>query len=464
VSSTNVVEIVYGSNLLRVPWGYTGSIPDAKVYVSNSGYVWLIPESERNNSIYVPEWTASHSNLAPEKVFRQMNVVKVGRNGWGLMAQLRDGDQLLLSLDENGNGYARFYIRYIPGGIRIIADNGRFVDVNSVIFDIGPSLLKRLGYDAKAMGHVHVRIFLNRGADGKLTAFVRDFGSKYGSAVRSADGRLYILYSGHAEDRVGVLGVPPKRYGIHAFDLDGAVSNFNGRLAKIATSAFQTAVSNDPSAPSLSVLTYGFVEVDARDPVELKILDPTERDLGYPKAFYRSAMIRNMHTGGKGLLLELKHGDRIRLALDQHSVELKVKYGNDGVKLCTNIIRCMKVRVGEEAVIGREELERLGVSRHKLGAIDRDHIVVRVTRDVGGRVVAYVSDAGSRYGTAVYNHDRSSAYVLYTGYENRFVAGLPPKSYGIRTGSEMWVKTNGGVYRFPKAGAPVPQHRLRTAI
>jgi len=53
------------------------------------------------------------------------------------------------------------------------------------------------------------------------------------------------------------------------------------------------------------------------------------------------------------------------------------------------------------------------------------------------RLVAWVRDLGSTNGAAVYGQD--GTYILYTGRADAKgpVAGIPPKSYGIRTLNEV---------------------------
>jgi len=47
---------------------------------------------------------------------------------------------------------------------------------------------------------------------GAGVAWVRDLGSTNGTAIYGRDG-AYVLYTGRADDRAPVLGIPPKSYG-----------------------------------------------------------------------------------------------------------------------------------------------------------------------------------------------------------------------------------------------------------
>jgi len=474
-----MIEIRHQYGVTKLPWGSTGIIPvaagngvadvGATVHVTDTGYVWLEPSDRvRNVVVYVPEGGA----------YRYLEVSKAETGGLKLKAHLHNGDEVLLALNRSGEAAAKFRVEYTQDGVRLIADNGRYVDVKvGEQLDIGRDLLEKLGYGVvDVVSSKHARIIVDRDLNGRPAAFVTDIGSTNGTAVRSAHGKMYILYAGRADNKAPVLGVPPKRYGIYAPDLDNAIMFIDGVQYKIASLAYLAPNSSD--APRLVGSSHGYVTIEAKGPIELKILEPSgvkymviyRPDIvhKYPETFYRRAAVRDMPTGGRGLELELKNGDWVGLVVGKDGgalVELRAEYTHDGLKLCADNGKCLEAKVGEEVVIGRREIAELKVlPKNMLKYISEDHIRIKVTRESDGRVVARVSDAGSANGSAVYAQSGAS-YILYTGYSDRGpTAGLPPKSYGIRTGYEVLVKTDSGVYRFPEAVARVPQRAAAVAI
>jgi len=190
--------------------------------------------------------------------------------------------------------------------------------------------------------------------------------------------------------------------------------------------------------------------------VESDMLTRLSVDDRHSKQLLRELEVVDMSTGGRGLAVVLRDGDVIGLSLDKNGrplEKLKVKYTSDGVKLCRSPLRCMEVKEGQRAEIGRGSL---GMNS---GFISGKHIEVEVRRvyvDGEPRLVAWVRDLGSTNGAAVYGQD--GTYILYTGRANAKgpVAGIPPKSYGIRTLNEVHAFISKLHIKLPHA-APAPK-------
>jgi len=212
-------------------------------------------------------------------------------------------------------------------------------------------------------------------------------------------------------------------------------------------------VATDIGRFSVKVSDAGFVAVSSSMHTEFRVNDASSKSGSVPP---RRLEVVDMPTGGQGLRAMLRDGDTIAVGLDKNGMpleKLKVKYTSNGVKLCRNALQCKEVKEGQKVVIGRGEL---GLTADY---ISREHIEVEVRREyVNGKLqlVAYARDLGSANGSAVYGQD--GVYVLYTSRtdEKGPVAGIPPRSYGIRTPHEVDVYVGNIHVRLPHA-APTKQ-------
>jgi len=201
---------------------------------------------------------------------------------------------------------------------------------------------------------------------------------------------------------------------------------------------------------SVRVSDGGFVTVESPMLVRLMVNDKSG-------AAPRELEMVDMKTGGQGLAVMLRDGDEVGLGLDRSGrplERLKVKYTSNGVKICHGSLKCVEVKEGQRAVIGRGAL---GMDSQY---ISREHIEVEVRREyVNGRLqpVAWVRDLGSANGSAVYSKD--GVYILYTGRadEKGPVAGIQPKSYGIRTPHEVDAFVGNIKLRLPHAAPATKQ-------
>jgi len=203
-------------------------IGNALVKVSDGGFVTV--ESDMLTRLRVDD---RHS----KQLLRELEVVDMSTGGRGLAVMLRDGDEIGLGLDKSGRPLERLKVKYVSDGVELCRGDNCIEVREGQNIAIGRG---NMGINSEYISKNHIEVAVERqyvAGEHRLVAWVRDMGSANGTAVYGQDG-VYILYTGRADHRSPVAGIPPKSYGFRTpNEVHVSVGNIHLKLPHAAPAA-----------------------------------------------------------------------------------------------------------------------------------------------------------------------------------------------------------------------------------